>query len=248
MAMLEVRELAVRYGQIEAVQDASFDVNAGEVVALLGSNGAGKSTIMRTISGLKRSHHGSIRFGGRSIHRLNPSQVARLGIAQVAEGRRLFPEHTVEDNLLLGGYARKDRSSLREEMEVMYERWPVLRRRRREPAGNLSGGQQQMLAIAQALMASPRLLLMDEPSGGLDPLAVREVFQVIRDLQGQGITILLVEQIVEKALEVADRAYVLARGRIVLSGPAEELRSSSAVQEAYLGRQAARPGGGNGRP
>lgn len=235
MSLLEINELVVRYGQLEAVHDVSFEVNPGEVVALLGPNGAGKSTLMRTISGLKRSHRGSVLFAGRPIHRLNPSQIARLGIAQVAEGRRLFAELTVEDNLRLGGYIRRDRPKLSQDMAVIMERWPILGDRRKELAGSLSGGQQQLLAIGQALMANPRLLLLDEPSAGLAPFAIREVFDILKDLHAQGMTILLVEQIVDKALRVAQRAYVLSMGRIVLTGLADELRSGTAIQDAYLG-------------
>lgn len=234
-ALLEVRDLHVGYGKAEALRGITFEVGAGEIVVLLGANGAGKSTTLRAVSGLLRPWSGGVRLDGEEVGRQPAHRLVHRGIAHVAEGRQIFPGLTVEKNLLLGGYSRPDRRKLRQELHEVYERWPVLGRRRNERAGALSGGQQQMLVIAQGLMARPRLLLIDEPSLGLAPTLVAEVFAAIAELRSSGLSVLLVEQLVQKALEIADRGYVLARGEIVGAGTASELRADPVVQQAYLG-------------
>lgn len=233
--LLEVRDLHAGYGKAEALRGVTFEVGAGEIVVLLGANGAGKSTTLRVLSGLLRPWSGEVHLDGEDVGRQPAHRLVQRGMAHVAEGRQLFPGLTVEKNLLLGGYSRPDRRHLREELHEVYDRWPVLGQRRNARAGTLSGGQQQMLVIAQGLMARPRLLLIDEPSLGLAPTLVAEVFAVISDLRSGGLSILLVEQLVRKALEIADRGYVLARGEIAVAGTAGELRADPAVQQAYLG-------------
>ncbi|TAK31114.1 MAG: ABC transporter ATP-binding protein [Chloroflexota bacterium] len=247
--MLAVRNLRVRYGQVEAVKGVDFEVNSGEIVVIVGSNGAGKSTILKTISGLLKPTEGTITLDGKPIHGLEPSAVVKLGISQVAEGRRIFPQQSVVDNMLLGAYTRqRRRAEISNDLEHMFERFPILRVKQNHVAGTLSGGEQQMLAISQALMSHPRLILFDEPSLGLAPLLVEEMFRVIRDLHAQGATILLVEQMVTKALELCHRGYVLETGRIVLSGPGKELLADPRLQEVYLGRDASVPvNGGSGK-
>ena len=237
--MLEVRDLRVRYGAIEAVRGLDLSVRQGELVALVGSNGAGKSTLLKALAGILRPVSGSIVFDGEEISKLPAHRVVSRGIVLVPEGRRLFADQTVLDNLLLGSYRRGDadgRLPAHARAEGYLERFPVLRERRDRPAGALSGGQQQMLAISRGLMARPRLLLLDEPSLGLAPLLVRQVFHTIAELRRQGMTILLVEQLAKLALRLADRAYVLVQGQITLHGPSEQLLNSAEIVRGYLGR------------
>ncbi len=237
--MLEVRDLRVRYGAIEAVRGLDLSVRQGELVALVGSNGAGKSTLLKALAGILRPVSGSIMFDGEEISKLPAHRVVSRGIVLVPEGRRLFADQTVLDNLLLGSYRRGDednRVPAHVRAEGYLERFPVLRERRDRPAASLSGGQQQMLAISRGLMARPRLLLLDEPSLGLAPLLVRQVFDTIGELRRQGVTILLVEQLAKLALRLADRAYVLVQGRITLHGPSEQLLNSTEIVRGYLGR------------
>ena len=243
MNLLEVRDLRVRYGAVEALRGISLDVREGELVALIGSNGAGKSTCLKALAGLVRPVEGSIRLDGEELATEPAHRIVARGIALVPEGRRLFADQTVMDNLLLGAYRRKDAGGekrLRAEAEEHLTRFPILRERKDMSAGGLSGGEQQMLAISRGLMAVPRLLLLDEPSLGLAPLLVREIFGIIRALRQEGRTILLVEQMANLALRAADRAYVLEQGRIVLEGPARELLAHPDVARAYLGKRAGR--------
>ena len=243
--MLEVRDLRVRYGAVEALRGITLEVREGELVALIGSNGAGKSTCLKALAGIVRPVEGSIRLGGEELAAEPAHRVVARGISLVPEGRRLFADQTVMDNLLLGAYRRKDAGGekrLRAEAEEHLTRFPILRERQGLPAGGLSGGEQQMLAMSRGLMARPRLLLLDEPSLGLAPLLVREIFGIIRALRQEGRTILLVEQMANLALRAADRAYVLEQGRIVLEGPARDLLAHPAVARAYLGRRAERTG------
>jgi branched-chain amino acid transport system ATP-binding protein len=235
--MLKITDLKVHYGAVEALKGVSLEVQAGEVVALIGGNGAGKSTLMRAISGLEPAAGGSIAFQGTDFARLPPHRRVALGISQSPEGRQVFADQTVHDNLLLGAYLRHDaEADIQADIEAQFDIFPRLRERQRQLAGTLSGGEQQMLAISRALMSRPKLLLLDEPSLGLAPLIVKEIFGVIRALKSRGVTILLVEQMANQALKVADRAYVLQTGRITLSGPARELLVDPAVREAYLGK------------
>jgi branched-chain amino acid transport system ATP-binding protein len=234
--LLQVDNLEVRYGAIEALKGVSLEVRAGEVVTIIGGNGAGKSTLMKAISGLEPAAAGRILFGDADITALAGHRRVGLGIAQSPEGRQVFADQTIRDNLLLGAYHRRVADSeVAADMKAQFERFPRLLERRAQMAGTLSGGEQQMLAIARALMARPRLLLLDEPSLGLAPLVVREIFDVIRMLKSQGVTILLVEQMANQALGVADRAYVLETGRITLTGTGAELRRDPRVRAAYLG-------------
>lgn len=236
MALLEVEGLRVRYGGVEAVQGISLEVRQGEVVTLLGANGAGKSTTLRAISGLVSPAAGSIRFDGHELTRLPAHAIVELGVAHVPEGRKVFATLTVEENLNLGGYSRRrDRRAVEEGRERVYALFPRLKERRHQLAGTLSGGEQQMLAIGRGLMAAPRLLLLDEPSLGLAPKLVIEIFRTIRAINEQGVTVLLVEQNARLALRVAQRGYVLETGRLALGGDARELRENPQVQEAYLG-------------
>jgi branched-chain amino acid transport system ATP-binding protein len=237
--MLEVRDLRVRYGAIEAVRGIDLSVRRGELVALVGSNGAGKSTLLKALAGILRPVSGSIVFDGEEVSKLPAHRIVSRGIVLVPEGRRLFADQTVLDNLLLGSYRRGNddsRAPARVRAEEYLERFPVLRERRDRPAGTLSGGQQQMLAISRGLMARPRLLLLDEPSLGLAPLLVRQVFDTIAELRRQGMTILLVEQLAKLALRLADRAYVLVQGQITLHGQSEQLLNSAEIVRGYLGR------------
>jgi branched-chain amino acid transport system ATP-binding protein len=213
----------------------SLEVHAGEVVTLIGANGAGKSTMLRSVSRVIPIHRGCIRYDGRDLGRARPDEVVRLGIAQVPEGRRVLGRQSVLDNLLLGAYTRSDAAEIQADVERQFARFPRLAERRHQLAGTLSGGEQQMLAIARALMSRPRLLLLDEPSLGLAPLVVRGIFEIIRDLHAAGVTILLVEQNANLALQIADRAYVLEAGRLTISGPAVELLTDARVRKAYLG-------------
>ncbi len=233
MDVLEVRDLSVSYREIRAVKAVSFDVRAGEVVALLGANGAGKSTLLRTVAGVLTPDAGRVRFGGTDITGWAPHRIARRGLRLVPEGRGLLARMTVWENLLMGQYATA--ASSRRDLDAALERFPVLEQRRRQIASTLSGGEQQMLAIARALVARPALLMLDEPSLGLAPLLVRQIFAVIAELKGEGVTIVLVEQNARQALAVADRAYILETGQVVLAGPAAELAAGEAVQRAYLG-------------
>jgi len=233
--LLAVENLTIRYGRVQALEQVSLEVNAGEVVTLIGANGAGKSTTLRSISRIIPIHRGRIAFDTRDISGARPSDVVRMGIAQVPEGRRMLARQSVVDNLLLGAYTRSDGAEIQADVERQFERFPRLAERRHQMAGTLSGGEQQMLAIARALMSRPRLLLLDEPSLGLAPLIVRAIFQIIDDLHGAGVTILLVEQNASLALQIADRAYVLEAGRLTISGPASALLSDERVQRAYLG-------------
>ncbi|HEX9548727.1 MAG TPA: ABC transporter ATP-binding protein [Acidimicrobiales bacterium] len=233
--MLDVEHLAVNYGAIQAVQDISLQVGTGEIVALIGANGAGKTTVLNTLSGLLHARAGTARFEGLDVTTASAQAIVRAGLVQVPEGREILARLSVEDNLSLGGWTRTDRPGVEADIEAMLEKFPILRERRRLAAGQLSGGEQQMLAIARALIARPRLLLMDEPSLGLAPRLVEEVFSLIEQIRADGITVLLVEQNARGALELADRAYVIETGRVVLSGTGEALRHNPEVQRAYLG-------------
>lgn len=232
--MLDVKGINVYYGAIHAVRNVSLEVHEGEIVSIIGANGAGKSTILKTLVGLLRSKTGDITLDGKSIANLSPAGIVRQGIALVPEGRRVFPRMSVEDNLLLGAYARKDKEVARD-MNHIYEMFPRLFERKKQNAGTLSGGEQQMLATGRGMMSRPRLLLLDEPSMGLAPLLVHQIFETILDINEQGTTILLVEQNAHMALSIADRGYVLETGEVVLSGNAEELIDNDEVRCAYLG-------------
>ena len=232
--MLDVQDINVYYGAIHAVRKVSLEVREGEIVSIIGANGAGKSTILKTIVGLLRSKTGDITLDGKSIANLSPAGIVRQGIALVPEGRRVFPRMSVEDNLLLGAYARKDKEVARD-MNHIYEMFPRLFERKKQNAGTLSGGEQQMLATGRGMMSRPRLLLLDEPSMGLAPLLVHQIFETILDINELGTTILLVEQNAHMALSIADRGYVLETGEVVLSGNAEELIDNDEVRCAYLG-------------
>ncbi len=232
--MLDVKGINVYYGAIHAVRDVSLTVNAGEIVSIIGANGAGKSTILKTLVGLLRSKTGDINFEGQSIANQSPASIVKQGIALVPEGRRVFPRMSVEDNLLLGAYARRDNEVSRD-MNRIYEMFPRLAERKKQNAGTLSGGEQQMLATGRGMMSRPRLLLLDEPSMGLAPLLVHQIFETILDINEQGTTILLVEQNAHMALSIADRGYVLETGAVVLAGAANELIDNDEVRCAYLG-------------
>ena len=232
--MLDVKDINVYYGAIHAVRNVNLTVNAGEIVSIIGANGAGKSTILKTLVGLLRSKTGDIFFEGQSIAKLSPAGIVQQGIALVPEGRRVFPRMSVEDNLLLGAYARKDNEVSRD-INRIYEMFPRLAERKKQNAGTLSGGEQQMLATGRGMMSRPRLSLLDEPSMGLAPLLVHQIFETILDINEQGTTILLVEQNAHMALSIADRGYVLETGAVVLTGEAEELIDNDEVRCAYLG-------------
>ena len=234
--MLKVENLKVRYGMIEAIKGISFHVDDGEIVTLIGANGAGKTTTMHAISGLLKPAEGSITLGGQELTRIAPHKIVSLGLAQVPEGRRVFAQQTVEENLMLGAYSRKGAASdVQADEEKVFTLFPRLKERRSQMAGTLSGGEQQMLAMGRALMARPRIILMDEPSMGLSPLLVKEIFHIIEDINRQGTTVLLVEQNAKMALAIADRAYVLETGKITLEGTGDELARDERVQKAYLG-------------
>lgn len=233
--MLLVKDLVVSYGAVKALHGVSLEVRQGEVVTLIGCNGAGKSTTLRAISGLIRARAGTVEFEGKPIHRTAPHEIVRLGIAQSPEGRGIFANMTVEENLELGAYTRSDHEAIASDREWALSLFPRLRERFRQNAGTLSGGEQQMLAIARALLTKPRLLLLDEPSLGLAPQVVQTIFKIIRDINAAGTTILLVEQNAHMALKVAHRAYVLEVGEIKMQGPAAELAASDEVRKAYLG-------------
>jgi branched-chain amino acid transport system ATP-binding protein len=233
--MLKVENLYVRYGMIEAIKGISFEVRDGEIVTLIGANGAGKTTTMHTISGLIKPASGSILLDGTDITKIPSHKIVSMGLAQVPERRRVFADQTVEENLDLGAFTRKDKDGIKNDMEKVFELFPRLKERRKQLAGTLSGGEQQMLAMGRALMAKPKILLLDEPSMGLSPLLVREIFRIIEDINKQGTTVLLVEQNAKMALAIADRAYVLETGKITLEGTGAELAASEQVRKAYLG-------------
>ncbi len=233
--MLDINDINVYYGAIHAIKGISLTVNEGEIVTLIGANGAGKSTTLRTISGLLKPKTGSIKFLGNEIGGMAANKIVREGISQVPEGRRIFAEMTVLENLELGAFLRSDADGIAADMEMVFKRFPRLQERRTQPAGTLSGGEQQMLAMGRALMSRPKLLLLDEPSMGLAPLLIREIFSIIEDINAAGTTVLLVEQNANMALSIANRAYVLETGRITLSGDANELAASEEIRKAYLG-------------
>lgn len=235
MAMLEVKDIEVFYGVIQAIKGISFEVNEGEVIALIGANGAGKTTTLHTITGLLQPKKGNIMFEGKDITKIPAHKIVSLGMAHVPEGRRVFGELTVYENLKMGAYTRKDKAEIQETLEMVYKRFPRLEERKNQLAGTLSGGEQQMLAMGRALMSHPKIIVMDEPSMGLSPIFVNEIFQIIQDVSKSGTTVLLVEQNAKKALSIADRAYVLETGKIVLEGEAKELMNNDSIKKAYLG-------------
>ena len=235
MALLEIERIDVFYGRVQALRGESLQVDKGEVVALIGSNGAGKTTTLRTISGVQHPVRGTIRFDGKDITRAEPQNIVNLGICQSPEGRRLFTRMTVLDNLRMGAYTRRNQAEIKKDMERVFELFPRLKERLNQVAGTLSGGEQQMCAMGRALMAKPKLLMLDEPSLGLAPILVETIFQIVREINAQGTPVLLVEQNATKALEVAHRGYVLETGNIVQSGTGKELLASEDVQKAYLG-------------
>jgi branched-chain amino acid transport system ATP-binding protein len=235
MSMLKVEDLNVYYGSIHALKGVSLNVDQGEIVTLIGANGAGKSTLLKTISGLLKPKVGTIEYMNLSMVGKPAQSIVKAGISHVPEGRRVFAEMSVEENIELGAFLRKDKAGIQEDFQKVYETFPRLLERRKQSAGTLSGGEQQMLAMGRAIMAKPKLLLLDEPSMGLAPLMVKTIFQVVKDINKEGTTILLVEQNANMALSIADRAYVLETGRVILSGTAEELQASEEIKNAYLG-------------
>ena len=235
MAMLEVKDLNVYYGAIHAIKNISFEVNEGEIITLIGANGAGKTTTLHAVSGLLKPKSGSIHFCGKEITHTDAYKIPKLGLAQVPEGRRVFANMTVMENLEMGAYIRNGKENLNEEYERIFERLPRLKERRKQAAGTLSGGEQQMLASGRALMSKPKMLLLDEPSMGLSPILVQEIFSIIQDVNKTGVTVLLVEQNAKMALNIANRAYVLETGQVVMSGDAKELSNNEQVRKAYLG-------------
>ncbi len=235
MAMLQIENLEVSYGMIRAIKGISFEVNEGEIVTLIGANGAGKTTILHTITGLVAAKAGSIQFEGKELTKTPPHKIVAMGMAHVPEGRRVFSQLSVLKNLQLGAYTRKDRDGIQKDLEMVYQRFPRLEERKNQLAGTLSGGEQQMLAMGRALMSHPKIILMDEPSMGLSPILVSEIFDIIKSINEAGTTVLLVEQNAKKALSIAHRGYVLETGKIVLSGPAQELMDNDSIKKAYLG-------------
>ncbi len=233
--MLKAENLSVSYGAINALKSVTFEINAGEIVALIGANGAGKTTTLNTISGVVEPKNGTVFFKGKEITKMDPHQIVRLGISQVPEGRRVFPKMTVLENLEMGAYIRSDKAGIKQDLEAVFARFPRLAERKKQPAKTLSGGEQQMLAMGRALMARPQLLLMDEPSMGLAPILVEEIFKIIEEISKAGTTILLVEQNAHMALSVADRGYVLETGEVVLQGIASDLITNPEIRRAYLG-------------
>lgn len=233
--MLKIEDLYVSYGMINAIKGVSFEVNEGEVVSLIGANGAGKTTILHTITGLLKPKSGSVMFEGKELTTTPAHEIVKLGMAHVPEGRRVFADLSVYDNLMLGAYTRKDKNEIAKTLEMVYERFPRLEERKKQTAGTLSGGEQQMLAMGRALMSKPRIILMDEPSMGLSPLFVNEVFDIIKKISASGTTVLLVEQNAKKALSISDRAYVLEAGKIALTGKASDLINDDKIKKAYLG-------------
>lgn len=235
MAMLEIKDLHVHYGVIEALKGISLEVNEGEIVALIGANGAGKTTMMQSISGIVKKSGGEINFLNESIMKANPKHIVEMGLTQVPEGRRIFTGMSVYENLMMGAFLRKDKDGIKHDYKKVCEQFPILKERMNQDASTLSGGEQQMLAMGRALMAKPKLLLLDEPSMGLAPILVKEIFNIIEEINKSGTTVLLVEQNAKMALSIAHRAYVLETGKVVMSGTGEELAKSSDVQKAYLG-------------
>ncbi|MBR5233591.1 MAG: ABC transporter ATP-binding protein [Clostridia bacterium] len=235
MAMLEVRDLNVYFGVIQAIKNISFDVDAGEVVALIGANGAGKTTTLHTVTGLLPAASGKITLDGKDLGKVPAHKIVSMGMAHVPEGRRVFAALSVYDNLKMGAFTRKDKKEIEESLEMVFEAFPRLKERRNQVAGTLSGGEQQMLAMGRALMSKPRIILMDEPSMGLSPLYVTEIFEIIKKIKSEGTTVLLVEQNANMALQIADRAYVLETGRIIMDGKASDLMNDERVRKAYLG-------------
>ena len=235
MSMLEVKDLSVYYGVIQALKGISFNVNEGEVIALIGANGAGKTTILHAVSGLLSPKAGSINFEGHDLTKTPSHKIVSLGMSHVPEGRRVFSQLSVYDNLRLGAFTRKDKDEIEQSLQNVYKRFPRLEERKNQFAGTLSGGEQQMLAMGRALMASPKIILMDEPSMGLSPIMVSEIFDIIKSISASGTTVLLVEQNAKKALSIADRGYVLETGKIVLEGKASELLDDDTIKKAYLG-------------
>ncbi len=233
--LLEIKDLYVNYGVIPALKGISFEVDEGEVIALIGANGAGKTTTLHTITGLVEAASGSIVFDGKDITHTPPDKIVAMGMAHVPEGRRVFPDMTVLQNLMLGAFTRKDPAEKQASLENVYEHFPRLKERAKQLAGTLSGGEQQMLAMGRSLMSNPKILLMDEPSMGLSPILVNEIFLIIERVSQAGTTVLLVEQNAQKALNIANRAYVLETGSIAMSGPAEQLRNDDRIRKAYLG-------------
>lgn len=235
MAMLEIKDLHVHYGVIEALKGISLEVNEGEIVALIGANGAGKTTMMQSISGIVKKSGGEINFLNESIMKANPKHIVEMGLTQVPEGRRIFTGMSVYENLMMGAFLRKDKDGVKHDYAKVCEQFPILKERMNQDASTLSGGEQQMLAMGRALMAKPKLLLLDEPSMGLAPILVKEIFNIIEEINKSGTTVLLVEQNAKMALSIAHRAYVLETGKVVMSGTGEELAKSPDVQKAYLG-------------
>lgn len=235
MAMLEIRDLEVYYGMIQAIKGISFDVNEGEVIALIGANGAGKTTILHTITGLLAAKNGTVHFNGTDITKVPGHKIVSMGMAHVPEGRRVFAQLSVYQNLMMGAYTRKDKQEISDTLENVYHRFPRLEERKNQMAGTLSGGEQQMLAMGRALMSHPKIILMDEPSMGLSPIFVNEIFDIIKEVSKGGTTVLLVEQNAKKALSIADRGYVLETGKIVLEGKADDLLHNDSIKKAYLG-------------
>lgn len=233
--MLEVKNLSVHYGMIQAVRNVDFKVNEGEIVSLIGANGAGKSTILKTLSGLIHPSEGEIIYLGENIASTSAKKIVEKGLVQVPEGRHVFPGLTVKENLELGAFLRKDKEEIQKDMEAVFERFPILKERKDQDAQTLSGGEQQMLAMGRVLMSRPKLLLLDEPSMGLAPIFIREIFKIIQEIQKTGTTVLLIEQNAKMALSISNRAYVLETGSVVLSGTGQELLESDEIQKAYLG-------------
>ncbi len=235
MEMLAINDLKVNYGMIQAIKGVSFEVKEGEVIALIGANGAGKTTILHTITGLLSPKQGTVVFQGQDITKIPGHKIVSMGMAHVPEGRRVFSQLSVLQNLKMGAYTRKDKGEIEDSLNMVYKRFPRLKERKNQPAGTLSGGEQQMLAMGRALMSKPRIILMDEPSMGLSPIFVNEIFDIIKEVSASGTTVLLVEQNAKKALSIADRAYVLETGYIALEGKADELLEDERIKKAYLG-------------
>ncbi len=235
MALLEIKDLEVYYGVIQAIKGVSFEVKEGEVIALIGANGAGKTTILHTITGLLEARAGSVIYDGKELTKIPAHKIVSMGMAHVPEGRRVFANLSVLQNLKMGAYTRKDKGEIEETLKTVYKRFPRLKERQNQLAGTLSGGEQQMLAMGRALMSHPKILLMDEPSMGLSPIFVNEIFDIIQKVSAGGTTVLLVEQNAKKALSISDRAYVLETGKIVLDGKAEDLLNNDSIKKAYLG-------------
>jgi branched-chain amino acid transport system ATP-binding protein len=234
--MLELENVQSGYGNKQAIKDVSLEINEGEIITLIGANGAGKSTTLMTICGVVACRSGAIKFQGREIHKMAPDEIVKLGICQVPEGRHIFPQLTVKENLDMGAFLRNDTEEIKKDREYVYSLFPILAERRHQDGGNLSGGEQQMLAMSRALMARPKLLLLDEPSMGLAPLVIKQIFEIIKQINKENnTTIFLVEQNANQALHIADRGYVMETGKITLSGPAAELLANTDIQKAYLG-------------